>query len=49
MELLGYSWDPDAGDKNPNLTALGNADNWDKYASSYKATAGFVIDLKTSS
>jgi len=49
MELLGYSWDPVAGDKNPNLTALGTAKNWDKHASSYKATAGFVIDLTASS
>lgn len=49
MELLGYSWEPDAGVKNPNLDNLGNADNWEKYASSYKATAGFVIDLTTSS
>lgn len=49
MELLGYSWDPEAGGSNPSLANLGNAKNWDKYASSYKATAGFVIDLKTSS
>ncbi len=49
MELLGYSWDPDVGNNNPNLDNLGNADNWEKYASSDKATAGFVIDLKTSS
>ena len=49
MELLGYSWEPVPGGNNPNLTALGTADNWEKYASSDKATAGFVIDLTTSS
>src|SRR5690554_1036493 len=49
MELLGYSWDPVAGGKNPNLTNLGTAKNWEKYASSNKATAGFVIDLTPSS
>ena len=49
MELLGYSWDPDVGKNNPNLDNLGNANNWEKYASSDKATAGFVIDLTTSS
>lgn len=49
MELLGYSWEPEAGGSNPNLTALGTPANWDKYASSNKATAGFVIDLTASS
>lgn len=49
MELLGYSWEPDTGGSNPDLENLGKADNWEKYASSYKATAGFVIDLTTSS
>ena len=49
MELLGYSWDPDVGKNNPNLTNLGTAINWEKYASSDKATAGFVIDLTASS
>lgn len=49
MELLGYSWEPTAGGNNPNLTNLENADNWEKYASSDKATAGFVIDLTASS
>lgn len=49
MELLGYSWDPEAGGSNPNLDNLGTAANWDKYASSDKATAGFVIDLTASS
>ena len=49
MELLGYSWEPIGGGNNPNLTNLGTADNWEKYASSDKATAGFVIDLTASS
>src|SRR5690554_2349837 len=49
MELLGYSWDPEAGGSNPNLINLGNVNNWEKYASSNKATAGFVIDLTASS
>lgn len=49
MELLGYSWEPETGGSNPSLANLGTAINWEKYASSYKATAGFVIDLTTSS
>lgn len=49
MELLGYSWEPDTGGNNPSLDNLGNAENWEKYASSDKATAGFVIDLTASS
>lgn len=43
LDLLGYSWDETAG-VNPDLAALGG-DNWIKYATSDKATAGVIIDL----
>lgn len=43
IDLLGYSWKENAG-VNPNLSALGGA-NWEKYATSDKATAGVLIQL----
>lgn len=48
VDLLGYSWDEQAG-VNPNLAAVGTGANWDKYASSDKVTAGVIIDLSTGS
>jgi len=44
VETLGYSWKTSAG-TNPNLATVGASSNWDKYATSNKATAGFIIDL----
>lgn len=46
IDLLGYSWDEQAG-VNPNLAAVGTGANWDKYATSDKVTAGVIIDLST--
>jgi len=48
VDLLGYSWDEQAG-VNPNLAAIGTGANWDKYANSDKSTAGVIIDLSTGS
>lgn len=48
IDLLGYSWDEQAG-VNPNLAAVGTGANWDKYATSDKVTAGVIIDLSTGS
>lgn len=48
LELMGYSWDAVAGGTNPDLTKVSDPDNWDKYATSNKVTAGFVIDLNAS-
>lgn len=46
LEVLGYSYDISAGE-NPNLATLGSTANWNKYATSNKATAGFYIDLSS--
>lgn len=44
LEVLGYSWKNKAT-VNPTLTQLALSTNWIKYATSNKATAGFIIDL----
>lgn len=53
VNLLGYSWNSDAdvspAPANPNLTQLGTAANWRKYATSNKATAGVKINIVGSS
>jgi hypothetical protein len=49
LELAGYSWDSATGGTNPSKTSLEDTANWDKYATSNKATAGFIIDLSTES
>lgn len=52
VELLGYSWNKDAGvspaPSNPNLTQLSAEANWIKAANSNKATAGVLIELSAS-
>lgn len=45
LDLMGYSWKDSTGGVNPNLAAVGAAANWNKYATSNKATAGVLIDL----
>lgn len=47
LEVAGYSWKALASNKNPDLTKVGTSTSWQKYATSNKATAGFVIDLTT--
>ena len=49
LDVLGYSWDSEAGGVNPNLASVGSSANWTKYATSNKATAGVVIDLNAAS
>lgn len=52
VNLLGYSWNSDAemspAPSNPNLTQLGTSQNWRKYATSDKATAGVRITVESS-
>jgi hypothetical protein len=49
LELMGYSWateaSPTPAPANPNKTQIGTGANWRKYASSNKATAGFIINI----
>lgn len=45
LDVMGYSWKDSTGGVNPNLAAVGAAANWNKYATSNKATAGVLIDL----
>lgn len=49
VEALGYSWDTEAGGANPTAADLADVSNWDKYATSDKVTAGFIIDLNGAS
>ena len=52
VELMGYSWNKDgdpAAPANPNLTQLGTATNWVKYATSDKSTAGVRIAVGSGS
>lgn len=50
VELLGYSWDDANGaPANPTLAQLSTGNNWRKYATSDKATAGVIIEVETSS
>lgn len=44
VELLGYKW-KDKATINPTTAQLSTSANWEKYATSNKATAGFIIDL----
>lgn len=47
LEVMGYSWDAANGGVNPDLATVEDSTSWAKYATSDKATAGFVIDLTT--
>ncbi|NYT67970.1 major capsid protein [Pusillimonas noertemannii] len=47
VDLLGYSWKDTAG-VNPNMATVGASANWEKYATSDKATAGVIINLPSS-
>lgn len=44
VEVLGYSWDKTT---NPGIADLADTTKWSKYATSNKATAGFIIDFTT--
>lgn len=43
--IKGYSWDKSSGGKSPNDAALGTANNWDRYATSHKDTAGVLLQV----
>ncbi len=43
LGVKGYSWDKTSGGKSPNDAALATANNWDRYATSYKDTAGVIV------
>jgi hypothetical protein len=42
LSLKGYTWDEANGGKSPSNAALATGSNWDKVATSIKATAGVV-------
>lgn len=44
VEVLGYKW-KDKARTNPSAVSLATTTNWQKYATSDKATAGFIITL----
>ncbi len=44
--IKGYSWDKASGGKSPNDAAIATANNWDRYATSHKDTAGVLILAK---
>ncbi len=44
LDLMGYGWNDGVGGANPDLSAVGAAANWTKYANSNKSTAGVLID-----
>jgi hypothetical protein len=44
--VKGYSWDKATGGKSPNDAALATANNWDRYATSHKDTAGILLRTK---
>lgn len=46
VEVLGYKWKTKTN-VNPSAASLATTTNWDKYATSDKATAGFIITLTT--
>lgn len=43
LGIKGYSWDKGTGGKSPNDAALATANNWDRYATSHKDTAGVLV------
>jgi hypothetical protein len=43
LGIKGYSWDKATGGKSPNDAALATANNWDRYATSHKDTAGVLV------
>lgn len=49
IDMLGYSWNETKGGANPDLTKIGTAENWKKYAKDNKVTAGVMIKLKAAS
>lgn len=44
--IKGYSWDKATGGKSPNDAAIATANNWDRYATSHKDTAGVLLKVK---
>jgi hypothetical protein len=46
VEVLGYKWKTKTN-VNPSAASLATTTNWEKYATSDKATAGFIITLTT--
>lgn len=44
--IKGYSWDKATGGKSPNDAAIATANNWDRYATSHKDTAGVLLQVK---
>ena len=45
LGIKGYSWDKTNGGASPNDASLATADNWDRYSSSHKDTAGVLLEL----
>lgn len=43
--IKGYSWDKATGGKSPNDAAIATANNWDRYATSHKDTAGVLLQV----
>ncbi len=43
LGVKGYSWDKTSGGKSPNDAALATANNWDRFATSHKDTAGVLV------
>lgn len=46
MGIKGYSWDKATGGKSPTDAALATANNWDRFATSHKDTAGVLLLVK---
>lgn len=44
LSVKGFAWDKTNGGASPNDAALGNATNWDKYATSHKDLAGVCVE-----
>lgn len=42
LGIKGYSWDKTSGGKSPNDAAIATANNWDRFATSHKDTAGVI-------
>jgi hypothetical protein len=46
LGIKGYAWDKTNGGKSPNDAALATGTNWDRYATSFKDTAGVLLKVK---
>jgi hypothetical protein len=46
LGIKGYAWDKTNGGKSPNDAALATGTNWDRYATSFKDTAGVLIKVQ---